>query len=159
MSKGGRGVLDAAVAVMEQAGGWRLASESSGEGGCDQFGAHVGPAMVGDATTAASVDGEGEIKPAFGGLDVGKIALPDHAGTMRCGHFAQPVFCDGMRMTAVCGAWAEAALLASMQSLGAHESGDAVFSTAFSRGVQIDQDAWAAIGATALSKAGCDQGA
>ena len=51
---------------MEQAGRRRLALAGEGEGGGDQFGAHVFTAMVGRTAARTAIQSEGQKEPAFG---------------------------------------------------------------------------------------------
>ena len=124
------GVLDAAIAMVEQAGRWRPALDGEGEGRGGEFRSHVGTAVVGDAAAGAGVEGEGEKEPAFAGFEVGKVALPDEAGPIRRGDFSRPVFGDGMSVAAVGGAGPEAPLLPRPQATLPHEPGDAIFAAA-----------------------------
>ena len=78
--------------------------KGEGEGRGGEFAAHVRAPMVGDAAPGAGIEGEGEEEPAFGGFEIGAVALPDEAGPIRRGDFGQPVFGDGMSVAAVGGA-------------------------------------------------------
>ena len=56
-----------------------LAMNGKGESRGGEFDAHVRASVVGDAAPGAGIEGEGEEEPAFGGLNVGEVALPDRA--------------------------------------------------------------------------------
>ena len=71
------GVLDAAIAVVEQAGRRRL-GQARARVVVVSSPRMSGAAVVGDAAPGAGIEGEGEEEPAFGGFEVGEVALPDH---------------------------------------------------------------------------------
>lgn len=152
-AEGRGGVLAAAVAVMDEAGGERLALESSREGGGDQGSREIVAAMMSDDPSATGIEGEGEVEPAFLGLDVSDIALPDLAWSIWRWDFGQPVLRDRVRMAAIGGLRPEAALLPGANALLAHEPSDAVLAAANAAIAQIITQAWTAIGAATLLEA------
>jgi hypothetical protein len=89
--KGGAGVLNEAVTVMDETDRWSLAGGGTVEGGEGQFGAHVLPAGMRQAAPETGIERESQIQSAFPRLDAGEVTLPDHPWSIRLGHFGQPV--------------------------------------------------------------------
>lgn len=113
--------------------------------------AHVGAAVVGDAAPGAAVEGEGEEEPAFERFD--EVALPDHPGTIGCGHFGEPVSAMGW-------AWRLSVVRGRKRRFwrGAQEPGHAILAAACAGLAEIGEHAGTALSATAAGKACGDQG-
>jgi len=152
-TEGGGGVLAAAVAVMDEASRDGVALPSSSEGGGDQGRGEIIAAVMSDDLSAAGIEGEGEVEPAFLGLEVSNIALPDLPRSIWRGDFGQPVLRNGMSVTTIGCLRPEAALLPGANALFAHESSDPVLAAANAAIAQILPQAWTAVAAATLLKA------
>ena len=150
--------MDAAIAVVNEAGDRTLAGGGAAEGGQGQLGTHVFAAVMGQAAPGAGIERESQIEPALPRLEVGEVALPDHPRPIRCGHFGEPVLGDPVTMAAVGGAGPEAALLPGSQARFAHEAVDPVLAAAMPGLAQIEPHPRAAVGAPALLESPAQQG-
>jgi hypothetical protein len=130
----------AEIAVMDEAGRRRGTGKCVAQRGGDQIDRHVFAAMMSDATAGERIQGEGQIKPAFAGGDVGKITLPDLAGPIGCRHAIEPVRSRLFRVPAIGGLGAEAALLPGAQAGFAHEAIDSVVAAGKAALAQIAQE-------------------
>ena len=115
--------------------------------------AQVRAAVVGDAAPGAGVEGAGEEEPAFGGFEIGEVALPDQAGPIRRGDFRQPVLRDGVIVSAVSGARPEAALLPGPQAAFPHPPGEAILAAALTVVLEIEPHPQTTVGAPTLREA------
>jgi hypothetical protein len=158
-AEGRGGVLAAAVAVMDEAGRDGLALQSSSEGGGDQGRRKLIATMMSENPSAAGIEGKGEVEPAFLGLEVSDIALPDLGWSIWRWDFGQPVLGHRVRVVAIGCLRPEAALLLWANTLLAHESSDPVLAAANATIAQIVAQAWTAIAAATLLEALAEDGA
>ena len=152
-TEGGGGVLATAIAVMDEAGPDGVALPSSSEGGGDQGRGKIIAAVMSDDLSAAGIEGEGEVEPAFLSLDVSNVALPDLAWSIWRWDFGQPVRRNRMTMATIGCLRPEAALLPGANALFAHASSDPVLAAANTTIAQIVAQAWTAVVAETLLEA------
>jgi hypothetical protein len=157
MLEGIGGILAAAITVVDKTNERSLTAHRVLEGPRGQLTEHVLPAVVCDAAARTGIESKGQIKPALLGLDVGDIALPELARTIRRRHLCQPVFRDLAIMVTLGGARPETALLPGAQAALPHKPGNPVLATAMTQLAQIEPHPRAAIGVSALFKALSDQ--
>ena len=84
--------------------------------------------MVSDDPARTGVKSEGQIKPSFGGFDVGDVALPELARPIGRRHLGHPVFGDLVIVAALSSARPKRPFLSGTQTFLAHEPGNAVLS-------------------------------
>jgi hypothetical protein len=137
LRKSAAGVLNAAVAVMDQSAEGLLALQSALQGRGGQFTTEIFAAMVSEDLAAAGVDGESEAEPALFCFDGGEVALPDLVRRLWRRHFWKKVWGGFMGMATVGSARPIAALLFCAQAGLAHQSSDAILAAAMTPIAQL----------------------
>jgi len=114
------GVLNTAVGMKHQAGGWLALSQGHAPSGQDKFGVDVfthGPACQ---VSAVKVQNAGQVQPALVGGYIANVPKPDLVGGARRGQERQAIEGNGLVVVAVGGADSEPNFGASTEALLAH---------------------------------------
>ena len=111
MLEGIGGILASSITVVDETNEGSLTGRCMPEGRRGQLSEHILPAGVSDAATRTAIEGKGQIKPTFLGLDGGDVALPELARAIRRRQLCQPVFRDLVTMATLGGARPKTALL------------------------------------------------
>jgi len=153
MLEGIGGILASSITVVDETNEGSLTGRCMLEGRCGQLSEHVSPAGVSDAAARTAIEGKGQIKPTFLGLDVSDVALPELARAIRRRQLCQPVFRDLLTMATVGGARPKTAFLPGAQAALPHKPGNPVLATAMAQLAQIEPHTRAAVGVSAFFKA------
>jgi Proline racemase len=139
------GILASSITVVDETNEGSLTGRCMLEGRRGQLSEHVLPAGVSDAAARTAIEGKGQIKPTFLGLDGGDVALPELARAIWRRQLCQPVFRDLVTMAAVGGPRPKTALLPGAQAALPHKPGNPVLATAMAQLAQIEPHARAAV--------------